>query len=83
MPEQKVTDAFYRAAEVFYYGDHITGDALLMNCLQIMSRLYEVDSQKAFVLESMRSIKQARTNEDFIEIADILRYEVAPKLMTH
>ncbi|MGR5131049.1 hypothetical protein [Vibrio alfacsensis] len=73
---------FLKASLVYSYGDHITGDILLAQCSVLIAKLFEVDTQKHFVLEVLGRVGAARKNDDFTQIADILRYEIAPILNT-
>ncbi|BBM66277.1 hypothetical protein ACOMICROBIO_GDFFDHBD_02651 [Vibrio sp. B1REV9] len=73
---------FLKASLVYSYGDHITGDILLSQCSLLIAKLFEVDEQKHFVLEVLSRVGEARKNDDFTHIADILRYEIVPILNT-
>lgn len=78
MESKLIRQVFEKASEAYYYGDHITGDLLLGQCIGLVSMLYEVEEKKESVLKALLDIKLVRANNDLTAIADILRYEIAP-----
>ncbi|MDF2152611.1 hypothetical protein [Vibrio sp. CAU 1672] len=80
MENKAVYDIFVKTSEVYYYGDHLTGDLMLAQCLNLLVKLFSVQSERSMVLQILANINHAREAHDFTTLADILRYEVAPKL---
>ncbi|EJE4162449.1 hypothetical protein M3916_002562 [Vibrio parahaemolyticus] len=81
MANKAIYDIFVKTSDVYYYGDHLTGDLMLGQCLNLLTRLFNVQSERSYVLQTLASINDAREVHDFTSLADILRYEVAPKLL--
>ncbi len=75
-----VYDTFIKTSDVYYYGDHLTGDLMLGQCLNLLAKLFNVQSERNSILEMLSNINIAREAHDFTAIADILRYEVAPHI---
>ncbi|NLS13715.1 hypothetical protein HGP28_12510 [Vibrio sp. SM6] len=80
MQTDSLATLFRQAATVYSYGDHITGDMLLVRCIALYSKLYEVQHQQQTVLEQLAEIRTAREAFDFSRLADILRYQILPAL---
>ncbi|HAS6503286.1 TPA: hypothetical protein ACX3GK_001935 [Vibrio parahaemolyticus] len=81
MANKAVYDIFIKTSEVYYYGDNLSGDLMLGQCLNLLATLFSVQSERGFVLQITSSINQAREVHDFTALGDILRYEAAPKLL--
>ncbi len=75
-----VYDTFIKTAEVYYYGDHLTGDLMLGQCLNLLAKLFSVQDERTALLEVLSCINLAREAHDFTTLADILMYEIAPKM---
>ncbi|EJI1424655.1 hypothetical protein NDM58_001624 [Vibrio parahaemolyticus] len=75
-----VYDTFIKTAEVYYYGDHLTGDLMLGQCLNLLAKLFSVPAERTALLEVLSRINLAREAHDFTTLADILMYEIAPKM---
>ncbi|MBE4243767.1 hypothetical protein HJ077_14125 [Vibrio parahaemolyticus] len=75
-----VYDTFIKTAEVYYYGDHLTGDLMLGQCLNLLAKLFSVQAERTALLEVLSCINLAREVHDFTTLADILMYEIAPKM---
>ncbi|EJD0683661.1 hypothetical protein BBM62_18410 [Vibrio parahaemolyticus] len=75
-----VYDTFIKTAEVYYYGDHLTGDLMLGQCLNLLAKLFSVQTERTALLEVLSCINLAREAHDFTTLADILMYEIAPKM---
>ncbi|EOV8091384.1 hypothetical protein ACOKWN_001072 [Vibrio parahaemolyticus] len=75
-----VYDTFIKTAEVYYYGDHLTGDLMLGQCLNLLAKLFSVSAERTALLEVLSRINLAREAHDFTTLADILMYEIAPKM---
>ncbi|WP_025523996.1 hypothetical protein [Vibrio parahaemolyticus] len=75
-----VYDTFIKTAEVYYYGDHLTGDLMLGQCLNLLAKLFSVEAERTALLEVLSCINLAREAHDFTTLADILMYEIAPKM---
>ncbi|PFG58484.1 hypothetical protein ATG66_1034 [Vibrio sp. ES.051] len=71
---------FIKTSDVYYYGDHLTGDLMLGRCLKLLTKLFAVPTERALLLDIVSKINQARELHDFTALADILRYEVAPHI---
>ncbi|PKF51187.1 hypothetical protein [Enterovibrio nigricans] len=78
MQSSLLSQLFSKTADVYYYGDHITGDMLLTQCVALFSKLYEVQSKQDQVMEILADINTARRANDFTAIADMLRYQIPP-----
>lgn len=75
-----VYDTFIKTSEVYSYGDHLTGDLMLGRCLNLLTKLFTVQSERTSVLEILSRINTAREVHDFTALADILKYEIAPNI---
>ncbi|HDU8572879.1 TPA: hypothetical protein RG687_002678 [Vibrio parahaemolyticus] len=75
-----VYDTFIKTAEVYFYGDHLTGDLMLGQCLNLLAKLFSVQAERTALLEVLSRINLAREAHDFTTLADILMYEIAPKM---
>ncbi|MFL0931468.1 hypothetical protein ACJO14_10850 [Vibrio parahaemolyticus] len=75
-----VYDTFIKTAEVYYYGDHLTGDLMLGQCLNLLAKLFSVQAERTALLEVLSRINLALEAHDFTTLADILMYEIAPKM---
>ncbi|ELA8129860.1 hypothetical protein [Vibrio parahaemolyticus] len=75
-----VYDTFIKTAEVYYYGDHLTGDLMLGQCLNLLAKFFSVQAERTALLEVLSRINLAREAHDFTTLADILMYEIAPKM---
>ncbi|HGS4804651.1 TPA: hypothetical protein ACMDP0_001314 [Vibrio parahaemolyticus] len=75
-----VYDTFIKTAKVYYYGDHLTGDLMLGQCLNLLAKLFSVSAERTALLEVLSRINLAREAHDFTTLADILMYEIAPKM---
>ncbi|EPW4778296.1 hypothetical protein ACWLRU_003755 [Vibrio parahaemolyticus] len=75
-----VYDTFIKTAEVYYYGDHLTGDLMLGQCLNLLAKLFSVSAERTALLEVLSRINLAREAHDFTTLADILMHEIAPKM---
>ncbi|TOA64111.1 hypothetical protein CGK23_02810 [Vibrio parahaemolyticus] len=75
-----VYDTFIKTAEVYYYGDHLTGDLMLGQRLNLLAKLFSVQAERTALLEVLSRINLAREAHDFTTLADILMYEIAPKM---
>ncbi|EHK9125170.1 hypothetical protein KCU33_001461 [Vibrio parahaemolyticus] len=75
-----VYDTFIKTAEVYYYGDHLTGDLMLGQSLNLLAKLFSVSAERTALLEVLSRINLAREAHDFTTLADILMYEIAPKM---
>lgn len=51
MESKLIRQVFEKASEAYYYGDHITGDLLLGQCIGLVSMLYEVEEKKSRFLK--------------------------------
>ncbi|ALG54725.1 hypothetical protein ACEV9E_08070 [Vibrio parahaemolyticus] len=81
MANKAIYDIFIKTSEVYYYGDHLAGDIMLAQCLNLLIKLFDVQSERKAVLQLLANINHAREVHDFTALADILRYEAAPKLL--
>ncbi|MDD1781876.1 hypothetical protein LRP49_11890 [Enterovibrio sp. ZSDZ35] len=80
MLSSQLSQLFAKTADVYYYGDHITGDMLLAQCVALFSKLFEVHSKQDIVVEILDELNTARRANDFTAIADMLRYQIPPIL---
>ncbi len=80
MENKAICDIFIKTSEVYYYGDHLAGDLMLAHCLNLLIRLFNVQGERNEVLQILANINRAREVHDFTALADILRYEVIPKV---
>ncbi|EGQ8958005.1 hypothetical protein ACKOZB_000918 [Vibrio parahaemolyticus] len=81
MENKAIYDIFIKTSENYYYGDHLGGDLMLAHCLNLLIKLFSVQRERNTVLQLLASINLAREVHDFTALADILRYEAAPKLL--
>jgi hypothetical protein len=76
--KELLIDPFHKAANAYYYGDHITGDGLLSLCLNLAGKTFELNA--SVVKAQIIAIAKAKQSKDYIAIGDLLKYEVAPSI---
>jgi hypothetical protein len=81
MSNVAVSDLLLKTSEVYYYGDHVTGDLLLTKCVQLVTNFSRSTEKNEVSLKALRQLRSARAIQDFTAMADILRYELLPCLV--
>ncbi|KXF81081.1 hypothetical protein [Enterovibrio coralii] len=80
MTDSLIYSMLTRTSDVYYCGDHLSGDIMMAQCLNLLSKTFAVETQRGKLLEILADIKEARARQDFTALGDIFRHEVIPYL---